>query len=181
MAAVLLALGLPLAAALASAQQQRLIVDRIDDTTRFASIAQFVTVRGTAPDAGASPIVQDGDVIAVVVTDSPTGAMRSRILHGWLLIAGSEFAATVVAVLAAIRLTRWVLRPVRVLDRASHDIATGRLASRVEEAGGPPELRRLARSFNEMAANVEQVLEQQRAFVADASHQLRNPLSALLL
>jgi len=48
-------------------------------------------------------------------------------------------------------------------------------------ASGPPELRRLARSFNEMADNVEDVLEQQRAFVADASHQLRNPLAALLL
>ena len=53
--------------------------------------------------------------------------------------------------------------------------------SRVAAAGGPPELRRLARSFNEMADNVEEVLEQQRAFVADASHQLRNPLAALLL
>jgi signal transduction histidine kinase len=68
-----------------------------------------------------------------------------------------------------------------VLDTTTHDIATGRLKSRVAEAGGPPELRRLARSFNEMADNVEGVLEQQRAFVADASHQLRNPLSALLL
>ncbi|WP_163008660.1 HAMP domain-containing sensor histidine kinase, partial [Streptomyces sp. S5] len=62
-----------------------------------------------------------------------------------------------------------------------HDIATGRLKSRVAPAGGPPELRRLARSFNEMADHVQDVLEQQRAFVADASHQLRNPLSALLL
>ena len=50
------------------------------------------------------------------------------------------------------------------------------MKSRVAAAGGPPELRRLARSFNEMADNVEDVLEQQRAFVADASHQLRNPL-----
>jgi signal transduction histidine kinase len=74
-----------------------------------------------------------------------------------------------------------VLRPVRVLDATTHDIATGRLKSRVAPAGGPPELQRLARSFNEMADNVESVLEQQRAFVADASHQLRNPLSALLL
>jgi signal transduction histidine kinase len=70
---------------------------------------------------------------------------------------------------------------VRVLDATTHSIASGRLQSRVAVAGGPPELRRLARSFNEMADNVEDVLEQQRAFVADASHQLRNPLAALLL
>jgi signal transduction histidine kinase len=87
----------------------------------------------------------------------------------------------VVAVMAAFRLAGWVLRPVRILDRVTHDIATGRMKSRVAAAGGPPELRRLARSFNEMADNVEEVLDQQRAFVADASHQLRNPLSALLL
>jgi signal transduction histidine kinase len=55
------------------------------------------------------------------------------------------------------------------------------MRSRVAASGGPPELRRLAVSFNEMADNVEDVLEQQRAFVADASHQLRNPLAALLL
>ncbi|MGW7658538.1 sensor histidine kinase, partial [Streptomyces tendae] len=129
----------------------------------------------------ASPVVRDGDVVAVVVTDSPTGQMRSRILHGWLVIGAGECAAMLLAVGAAFRLTGWVLRPVRVLDTATHDIATGRMQSRVAAASGPPELRRLARSFNEMADNVEQVLEQQRAFVADASHQLRNPLSALLL
>lgn len=261
MAAVLLALGIPLAASQAVAQQQKLIIDRIDDTARFAALAQYVTT-GTETDAGvqtgaedrlgtlsgeldryeelygirvgvfyrdgtamaaapphwrspgqitadqafqealagrrshnpkqvwpwqrsritvASPIVRDGDVVAVVLTDSPTGAMRSRILRGWVQIAAIEVAATVLAVLAAIRLTGWVLRPVRILDRATHDIATGRLASRVAEATGPSELRSLAKSFNEMADNVEQSLEQQRAFVADASHQLRNPLSALLL
>ncbi|MCW7991355.1 histidine kinase, partial [Streptomyces platensis subsp. clarensis] len=129
----------------------------------------------------ASPVVRDGDVVAVVVTDSPTGMLRTRILHGWLLIFAGEAAAMLLAVGAAFRLTGWVLRPVRVLDAATHDIATGRMKSRVAASGGPPELRRLARSFNEMADNVEDVLEQQRAFVADASHQLRNPLAALLL
>ena len=261
MAGVLLALGFPLAGSLAAREQQRVVVDRIDDTARFAALAQFVTAgpsggtradgderRSTlrselkryhdlygiragvfyrdgnaepmakAPDgwrlpedgdgarafgealAGrrshdprqvwpwqrgrltvASPVVRDGDVVAVVVTDSPTGRMRSRILRGWLLIGAGEAAAMLLAVGAAFRLTGWVLRPVRVLDTATHGIATGRMQSRVAAASGPPELRRLARSFNEMADNVEQVLEQQRAFVADASHQLRNPLSALLL
>ncbi|MFJ4733904.1 sensor histidine kinase [Streptomyces sp. NPDC088770] len=259
MAAVLLALGVPLAVSVAGAEQQRAVVDRIDDSARFAALAQFVTdgtsgLRRTVPDerlatlrrelgsyhgvygirAGvfyrtgvpmanapddwslpahgevrdafdeallsrrshdpeqvwpwqrhrlvvASPVIRDGDVVAVVVTDSPTGQMRSRTLHGWLLVGTGEIAAMLLAVGAALRLTGWVLRPVRILDATTHDIATGRLKSRVAAAGGPPELRRLARSFNEMADNVEDVLEQQRAFVADASHQLRNPLSALLL
>ncbi|MFJ5733288.1 sensor histidine kinase [Streptomyces paradoxus] len=259
MAAVLLALGVPLAVSIAGAQQQKVVVDRIDDTARFAALAQFVTdspdgttsafenerlatlsselrsyyevygirsgvfyrtgvamahapadwslprqgeVRDAFAEAKlsrrshdpkqvwpwqrrnlvvASPVIRDGDVVAVVVTDSPTGQMRSRTLHGWLVIGVGEFAAMLLAVGAALRLTGWVLKPVRVLDATTHDIATGRLKSRVAAAGGPPELQRLARSFNEMADNVEDVLEQQRAFVADASHQLRNPLAALLL
>ena len=43
MAGVLLALGFPLAVSVAAAQQQRVVVDRIDDTARFAALAQFVT------------------------------------------------------------------------------------------------------------------------------------------
>ncbi|MFB6715500.1 sensor histidine kinase [Streptomyces sp. NPDC056237] len=254
MASVLLALGFPLAVSVAGAQQQRVVIDRIDDTARFAALAQFIAERTPGYDerrrtlrseldtyasvygirAGvfyrddsamakapatwqlpiegegreafkeallgrrshdppqvwpwqrgrvvvASPVVRDGDVVAVVVIDSPTTEMRARTLRGWLLVAAGEVVAMLVAVGAAIRLTGWVLLPVRTLDAATHDIASGRMRSRVAASGGPPELRRLARSFNEMADNVENVLEQQRAFVADASHQLRNPLAALLL
>ncbi|WP_354642530.1 sensor histidine kinase [Kitasatospora camelliae] len=129
----------------------------------------------------ALPVVRDGDVVAVVITESPTGPLRSRILHRWLVIGAGEGLAMVVAVLLAVRLTGWVLRPVRTLDRATHDIATGRMNARVAPSGGPPELRRLARSFNEMADHVVFAMDQQRAFVADASHQLRNPLAALML
>nr|WP_206314337.1 HAMP domain-containing sensor histidine kinase [Streptomyces coryli] len=259
MAGVLLALGFPLAGRIATHEQQKVVVDRIDDTARFASLAQYVTSRDRDGDSAederlytlgeelhryhdlydikagvyyrdrkpmaaapggwaaaadgtegglafdealagrrshdppqvypwqrgrltvASPVVRDGDVVAVVVTDSPTGQMRSRILEGWLLLAAGIAAAMLLAVAAAYRLTGWVLRPVRDLDKATHDISTGAMASRVAVAGGPPELRRLAHSFNDMADNVQDVLDQQRAFVADASHQLRNPLSALLL
>ncbi|MFD3698226.1 ATP-binding protein [Streptomyces sp. NPDC058646] len=259
MAGTLLALGFPLAVSLAAGQQQRVVVDRIDDSARFAALAQFVIDaessgasgaderRGTLQrelaryqelygirvgifyrDASArarspgwwqlpetaegqrafeaalagrrshdpaqvwpwqtdgkllviSPVVLDGDVVGVIATESPTDLMRGRILRGWLLIIGGLAAAMLVAFGAALRLTSWVLKPVRTLDAAAHGIATGRMNSRVAAAGGPPELQRLAVSFNEMADNVEEVLEQQRAFVADASHQLRNPLAALLL
>jgi signal transduction histidine kinase len=63
----------------------------------------------------------------------------------------------------------------------THTIATGRLDARVPAATGPPELRRLTASFNEMVQKVEAAMERQRAFAADASHQLRNPLSAVML
>src|SRR5947209_6626383 len=141
MAGVLVALGFPLAASQAAAQQHRVVVDRIDDTTRFAALAQFVNARNGQ--------------IATNVDDAEQ--LHTRILHGWLLLAAGELAAMAIAVLFAVRLTAWVLRPVARLDRVTHDIATGRMTSRVEEAGGPPELRRLIRSFNEMADNVEAV------------------------
>ena len=51
----------------------------------------------------------------------------------------------------------------------------------VADGTGPPELRRLSESFDRMAETVTQAYAAQRAFVADASHQLRNPLTALRL
>ncbi|GAA3216146.1 hypothetical protein GCM10020256_18220 [Streptomyces thermocoprophilus] len=51
MAAVLLALGIPLAISRAAAEQQQVVIDRIDDTARFAALAQYVTeTPGEDPD-----------------------------------------------------------------------------------------------------------------------------------
>jgi signal transduction histidine kinase len=76
---------------------------------------------------------------------------------------------------------RWILHPVHDLDEAALQLAEGNLATRVPALAGPPELRHLARSFNQMADNVETSQAQQRALIADASHQLGNPLTALRL
>jgi signal transduction histidine kinase len=60
-------------------------------------------------------------------------------------------------------------------------VASGERVAPVGGDSGPPELRRLTHDFDQMAASVSDMLAAQRAFVADASHQLRNPLTALLL
>jgi signal transduction histidine kinase len=67
------------------------------------------------------------------------------------------------------------------LDAAAHEIGAGDSAARVQPGLGPPELRRLSASFNEMADAVAEAMERQRSFVAHASHQLRNPLTVLRL
>ncbi|GLY79587.1 sensor histidine kinase [Actinoallomurus iriomotensis] len=131
--------------------------------------------------AVAAPVMQSGDVVGAVVTVSPTGRMRAAVLHRWLLLCGAAAVAVLLFWSLAHRLATWMLRPVRALDAATHTIATGRLDARATAASGPPELRRLTASFNGMAQKVEDTMERQRAFVADASHQLRNPLSAVML
>jgi signal transduction histidine kinase len=120
-------------------------------------------------------------VVAVPFLVSPTGALRTRVGTVWLVLAALSLGAIALFVAVADALAMWVLRPVSSLDAAAHAITSGDLASRAPVSSGPPELRRLARSFNEMAATVSGALEQQRAFVAEASHQMRNPLTALLL
>ena len=90
-------------------------------------------------------------------------------------------AALGLAALLTVPLSRWVLRPVRRLDDAVHTLTDGDLTARAEPGQGPPELRRLVADFNRMAEALRASSAQQRALVADASHQLRNPLAALRL
>ncbi|MFI2347925.1 ATP-binding protein [Streptomyces sp. NPDC019443] len=130
----------------------------------------------------AEPVRRDGRVLGAVLIVSPTDRARSEVADHLTLVAlGSLTALALVVIAVATPVVRWVLRPVHDLDRATHEVALGRLKTRVSERVGAPELRRLANSFNVMADSMHASQEQQRAFVAQASHQLRNPLTALRL
>ncbi|MCS7476573.1 sensor histidine kinase [Umezawaea endophytica] len=249
---VLLGLGLPLGRGVAAAEQQELFLDRLTDTSRFASVAQQTLIDGQpkllepamrryeevygiavvlldrdrnvlatssedvdvtgegVPDmiAGAlvgrlpsappvlmpwdreqlvlaEPVLIGGEVRGAVVTFSPTDKSRSQVLIWWSVLLTGSALVLALGVLAALPLVRWTLRPVQRLDDATGKllaaVVSGRPVTPVGSSSGPPELRQLSRSFDQMAANVGDALAAQRAFVADASHQLRNPLTALKL
>jgi signal transduction histidine kinase len=99
----------------------------------------------------------------------------------WLTLAGVAAVSLGAATLIGVTMARWVTRPLgRVRDGAEH-LGAGQLDARVPDDGGPPEVRSLARTFNAMAGRIDQLVRSQEAFVADASHQLRTPLTALRL
>jgi signal transduction histidine kinase len=133
----------------------------------------------------AEPVLVDTEVRGVTVTISPTTALRAAELRVWSIVAAAVLLALVLGVVVALPIVRWILRPVERLDEGTGRVAAAVLAGAAPEpvgdGSGPPELRRLSASFDRMAATVTQAYAAQRAFVADASHQLRNPLTALRL
>ena len=133
------------------------------------------------PAVIASPVGRDAQVLGAVVLVAPTTSVADAVTTWllWLAVAGLlVLLLTVFGVVAPF--VGWVMRPVHDLDAAARRLAGGDLASRAHEIG-PPELRELAVTFNTMADNVETSQRQQRELVADAAHQLGNPLTALRL
>ncbi|TYB51813.1 HAMP domain-containing histidine kinase [Nonomuraea sp. PA05] len=129
----------------------------------------------------AEPVGRDSEVVGAVVTISDLSETRSRVLLQWAQLAALGLLPLIALVSVAWPVSAWVLRPVRELDAASSRISQGDLTIRADAEAGPVELRRLAGSFNTMMDAVENAVQRQRAFVSDASHQLRNPLTSLRL
>jgi two-component system OmpR family sensor kinase len=93
-----------------------------------------------------------------------------------------QLAAIVLLVLAGVAVwlvTRFGLRPLERVAGAADRIAAGDLGARAALRGGDDEVGRLGRAFDGMAERVDATLRAQRAFAADASHELRSPLTVL--
>ena len=130
--------------------------------------------------ATAVPVLDEGRVAGAVRITQRTTAVTSAVRRAvWGIVAVAALvllAGLAVAVLVAGQLAR----PVRRLAAAADAVAAGDLDTRVPEEG-PPEHRRLASAFNAMTGRVQRTLDEQRDFVADASHGLRTPLSGVRL
>jgi signal transduction histidine kinase len=129
----------------------------------------------------AVPVASQGRVYGAVRITYPTSTVDARVRRVWLALAGVAAVVLGVVALVGLALARSTTRPLRALEQATTAAAGGQLQARAPTDQGPPEVRRLAAAFNDMAARLSRLLAAQRAFVADASHQLRTPLTALRL
>ncbi|MEV4048772.1 HAMP domain-containing sensor histidine kinase [Streptomyces sp. NPDC049744] len=139
----------------------------------------------------ATPAGTGTQVSGAVVLRADVDTAAGDIARRWAaVLAGTALVALACTVLARAA-TRWVVSPLRRLDRAVGELAAGLPPDHTlpggpgqrgsVSVGGPPELRQLTAGFNRMARTVTAALEQQRRLVADTSHQMRNPMAALRL
>lgn len=166
--------------------------ERVDGAAAEAAVTRALTGATTeAPDTAwpwrrhdmlvGSPVGRDAQVLGAVVVVAPTDSARADVALRLGLMAAVALATLLLTAYGVIRpLVGWVLRPVHALDRTATRLSSGDMTARASETG-PSELRDLARSFNDMADSVEASQAQQRELVADAAHQLGNPLTALRL
>ncbi|MFF8288545.1 sensor histidine kinase [Streptomyces sp. NPDC016309] len=129
----------------------------------------------------AEPAYRGEMVVGAVGAVVSTTSLRDDIVHRLLLLLAVGALALTAVALAGIPLSRWLLRPIERLDRTAQAIADGAYDIRARCTQGPPEIRRLFQAFDRMADRLITLLNAQRAFAADASHQMRNPLTALRL
>ncbi len=128
----------------------------------------------------AVPVRVGTEIVGAVRITFPAEVIDQRArekTRGLLLVGGiSLFGAALAALLMAGSITS----PIRRLQRSTERLADGDFSERAAEEGAP-EIRSLARSFNSMTGRIARLLDQQKAFAGDASHQLRTPLTALRL
>jgi signal transduction histidine kinase len=99
-------------------------------------------------------------------------------MHDDVKILSVSAAAALSAVIGALLLAGWILRPLERLRGTSARLAGGELNARAP-LNGPREIAEVGRSFNEMAASIEELFDARRQLVAWASHDLRTPLASL--
>jgi signal transduction histidine kinase len=88
------------------------------------------------------------------------------------------FLLIVVGVVLAVRALRRVTAPVGNVIEAAGQVAGGNYTVRVSEEG-PPEVRSLARAFNQMIARLQAHEDQRRNLLAEVTHELRTPLAVI--
>jgi signal transduction histidine kinase len=122
-----------------------------------------------------------GPAVGVVVLSRSTDELDERLRGLWAWLAIVMAIGLTAGTTIAIMLARWVGRPLSELDAAAQRLGGGALDTRSRTGSGPVEVRRLASTFNTMAARLEALVHGNRAMMADVSHQLRTPLAALRL
>jgi signal transduction histidine kinase len=115
---------------------------------------------------------------AVIETFVPDAKLSQGVSQAWLLLGLIGGGLLILSVAVSAQLARSLLMPLAAVARASELLADGDLSARAP-ADGPPEVRQVSSGLNRLAARIGELLAHERETLADLSHRLRTPLTAL--
>jgi two-component system, OmpR family, sensor kinase len=129
----------------------------------------------------AVPVTDEtGRTVGAVRVTQSVDAVDERVRNSVLALVGIGALALLLGLALAWLLAETLSRPLRRLARTARTVEAGDLGARAE-VEGPTEQQEVAHAFNDMTERLALVLAAQREFVANASHQLRTPLTGLRL
>jgi signal transduction histidine kinase len=128
----------------------------------------------------AVPIVENGHVTGAVRVTQSVDAVHRQVRRDVLALLGLGAAVLVLGLALAWAIAGSLSRPLRNLAATARRVTGGDLQARAEATGSTEQVE-LTSSFNDMTERLVRALDAQRDFVANASHQLRTPLTGLRL
>lgn len=149
---------------------------------RFSDDLGQDIVVAAAPILGEAGSGNDpAEVLGAVRLTEPIGELQAEIRATTLRLALICSVALLVGLLLAFALAGRLAGPLGRLTAAARRLGRGDLDARVGDVGAGGEVGDLAHSFDDMADRTQRTVQAQREFVANASHQLRTPLTGMKL
>ncbi|TMU92889.1 HAMP domain-containing sensor histidine kinase [Streptomyces sp. DASNCL29] len=128
----------------------------------------------------AVPVSSSERTVGLVRASARAQGVWRRVILAWLGLVGTALAALATGVLVARRQARTLTAPLESLSTTAEAVAGGDMTARAE-GSAIAEIDQVARTQNTMVEHLTRLLEHERRFSANASHQLRTPLAGLQL
>lgn len=124
--------------------------------------------------------VNTGSTTQVIRVFVPDEQRRLGVYSAWAVLAGLGLGLVVISTAVADRMGKSIVDPVDALADTAERLSHGELDARVE-VGGPPEIVEVGHTLNRLASRIGDLLKAEREAVADLSHRMRTPVTALRL